>query len=78
MTNTEIIAVDLLIGIDEIAAELGLSHRRAYELCKRQHLPAFKLGGMWHARRSSLLAHFECLEKGELPADHNIQTGNQS
>ena len=56
------IAGDMLHGVDEIGAFLGLTHRQAYHVLAAGHLRSgFQLGRAWHARRSALLA--EIVEK---------------
>ena len=54
---------DLVTGADAISLETGIPVRRIYYLLSKRDIPAFKLRGRWHARRSSLLAHFSKLEK---------------
>jgi hypothetical protein len=58
---------DLIEGGAAIGAELGLPAPRAFRLLERGALspPAFKLLGKWYARRSTLHAHIERLERGE-------------
>ncbi len=55
---------DKLTGARAIAEFLGEETRRTFCLLERGELPAFKLGGRWCARRSTLLAHIERLEAG--------------
>lgn len=45
---------DLLRGVAEIAEHIGESERRVYYLCECGHIPAFKIGNGWHARKSAL------------------------
>lgn len=35
------------ITVDEVAAELGIGLRQAYEALRRGDIPARKLGGVW-------------------------------
>lgn len=49
---------DLLRGVAEIADHIGESDRRGYYLCERGHIPAFKVGNMWHSRKSALDRHY--------------------
>ncbi len=46
---------DLLVGADEIGRFLGGNARRGYYLLQTGQIPCFKIGRMWHARRSTLL-----------------------
>jgi hypothetical protein len=50
---------NLLHGVAEIATALWLTERRTWH---RGALPAFKLAGARHARRSTLAAYFAKLE----------------
>jgi hypothetical protein len=52
------LGADLLWGVDEIAAEVGLSHRQAYHQLVTGRLPARKQAGKWIASRSGLRKHF--------------------
>ena len=45
---------DLLHGAAEIADYIGKSERQAYHLCESGHIPAFKIGAQWTARKSAL------------------------
>jgi hypothetical protein len=49
---------DLLRGAAAIAAFLGTTPRRAFHICTTSQIPAFKIGGLWHARRTTLQAFF--------------------
>lgn len=46
---------DFLHGAAAIARFLGMSNRRAYYALERGDLPAFKIGSIWTARKSTLL-----------------------
>ena len=50
--------VDLLRGVAEIAEHIGESERRVYYLCERDLIPAFKVGAIWHSRKSTLNRHY--------------------
>ncbi len=54
---------DLIVGAGRIGEEIGASKRRAYHLLETGALPAFKLGGIWHLRRSTMLNYVAALEK---------------
>jgi hypothetical protein len=62
---------DLLTGVPAIAAFLGKSPRQVYYLAETEDLPAeqklplFKIGSIWHARRSKLVEHIAKLEGGK-------------
>jgi hypothetical protein len=60
------LAEDLIEGADKIGAELGLNRKRTYDLLEGEELrgAAFKMGGRWFARRSTLRKHIERLESG--------------
>jgi len=57
------VGADTLFGVEEIAAFLRVTRRRAYYLCETREIPSFKLGGRWHLRRSTYLRHVEHLER---------------
>ncbi|BBK31521.1 hypothetical protein EDC65_0323 [Stella humosa] len=63
---TDRIADDLLVGARGITGEIGGDERRTYHLLERGLLPAFKLGGVWCARKSTLRAHVERLERAAI------------
>ena len=50
------IAGDLLDGADAISRFTGLPKPRLFYLLERGHLPAFKIGFRWCARKSELRA----------------------
>lgn len=54
---------EILCGVAAIADYLGDPPRRVYHLLLTGQIPAFKLGGRWYARRSSLRAQIERLER---------------
>lgn len=56
------IGTDTLEGIDAIAVHLGKPRRRVYYLCEKRQIPAFKLAGKWHMRKSTYAAHIARLE----------------
>ena len=49
---------DILIGADQIGKFLNSNPRRAYRLLETGQIPAFKLGGRWYARKSTLEKRF--------------------
>jgi len=67
MTDRDI-ADDMLQGVAAIAAHTGNSERRTNYLLEQKRLPAFKLGGRWHMRRSSYRAFIERLEAEAMAA----------
>ena len=58
MTDT-----DLLYGIPQIAAHLGLSRRQTYYAASCGHIPVFKIGATWAARKSTLDDEFARRER---------------
>jgi hypothetical protein len=58
------LAEDLIEGATAIGAELKIKPRRAFQLMETKVIPAFKLGGTWFARRSTLRSLIERLERG--------------
>ena len=60
------LAGDLLDGMTEIAAFLGVSERRGYYLAESGLLPLFKMGAeakaRWQGRKSTLRQHIANLE----------------
>jgi hypothetical protein len=61
---TDAISTDTLTGAAEIAAFLGKTERQIVHLLWKRKIPAFKLGGRWHMRKSTYRAHIERLEAG--------------
>ena len=57
---------DLLYGIPRIAAHLGLSERQTYYAAACGHIPAFKIGSIWAARKSTLAEEFARREREAL------------
>lgn len=49
---------DLLKGVKQIANHTGDGERRTYYLLEHGLIPGFKIGAIWHARKSSLDAHY--------------------
>lgn len=60
MTDTDFprLADDLLKGVPAIADYIGDNPRRIYYLLERSQIPAFKVGTIWHARKSQLDRHY--------------------
>ena len=54
---------DLLVGATEIGKFLGADQRRAFYLLSTRQVPAFKVGRLWHARRSTLVRFMENQER---------------
>ena len=59
------LADDLLPGASKIADFMGKSRRTTYNLLESGKLPAFRIGKIWHARKSTLLRHFQELETSQ-------------
>jgi hypothetical protein len=60
--------LDLLWGVEAIAAELGLSARQTYHQLESGRLPARKQSGKWVASRVGLRRFFGDLVDGKLAA----------
>jgi hypothetical protein len=43
--------------------EADCNRQRAYRAIERSDIPAFRIGGMIHARKSTILRHIEALER---------------
>jgi len=56
------IADDTMEGIEAIANHIGKPKRKVYYLAETGQIPAFKLAGKWHMRRSTYEAHITRLE----------------
>ena len=58
------LANDLLRGVPAIAEYVGESQRQTYALLETGRLPGFKMpnGRTWHARKTTLIKHYERLE----------------
>ena len=56
---------DMLVGAEEIADFMKCNKRQAFYLLERRLIPSFKIGARWHARISTLNAHFAKLEAGD-------------
>jgi hypothetical protein len=63
MSENTTIADDTLEGAAAIAAFLGKSQRQTEYLLETRRLPAFKLGGKWHMRRSTYCVFVKSLEQ---------------
>ncbi len=60
---------DMLSGVKEISRFLGLPERTVFNMLATGRLPgAFKIGAIWHARRTTILKGIEALERGETAA----------
>ncbi len=70
-TTADDIAADTLTGAAEIAAFIGKPVRRVNHMLKSRQLPAFKLGKLWHMRRS---AYRRMVETREAAAVNAMQT----
>jgi hypothetical protein len=60
------IADDLIEGVDAIAEFIGKKPRAVFLLCNAQEIPAFKLLGRWHMRKSRYRRHIAELEDAAL------------
>jgi hypothetical protein len=56
---------DLLRGVKQIADFLGEKERRVFYMCETGQLEGvFKIGRLWHARRSTLIEEVRRREEG--------------
>lgn len=62
------LAADTIEGAAAIAAFLGKTERQANYLLEKKQLPAYKLGGRWHMRRTTFEAFVARLEAAALNA----------
>ena len=53
---------DKLKGAKAIAEFLGEDERRVFYMLEKNQIPGFKYGGLWNARKSTLVKHIEKLE----------------
>ena len=60
--------LDLLWGVDAIAAELNLTRRQTYHQLEAGRLPARKHAGKWVASTSGLRRHFADIIGSEVAA----------
>lgn len=58
------LAEDILETVDEIAVYVKKTPRQTFYLLEKRILPGFKLGGKWHARKSTIRRKIEELESG--------------
>jgi hypothetical protein len=65
------LASDLMVGVAEIGEFIGKSPRQVDYMVRNDMLPVFKVGNVWHARRSTVLAHFARLEAEALAQLHS-------
>ena len=68
MTETANIADDILEGAAAIADYIGKTERQAEHLLATRKIPAFKLGGTWHLRKSTFRAFIAELETKAMKA----------
>ena len=61
-TDHEDLCDDMLSGAEAIARFYGWKLRRTYYLLEQGAIPCFKVGKIWHARRSTSTANIEKLE----------------
>jgi hypothetical protein len=58
MTGTEVPALDLIWGAEDIAKLIGRSTRSTFHMLDNGELPARKVGGRWVAERRKLISFF--------------------
>jgi hypothetical protein len=57
---------DIIRGASAIAAEIGVTRRKAFYLLENKRLPAAKEQGVWISSRSALRRHYADLINGAL------------
>jgi hypothetical protein len=57
---------DIVRGASAIAAEIGVTRRKAFYLLENKRLPAAKEQGVWISSRSALRRHYADLINGAL------------
>ena len=57
------LSTDMLKGVSAIAEWRGDNERRTYYLLEKKLIPGFKIGSVWHARKSTMLADIERREQ---------------
>jgi hypothetical protein len=62
------IADDMLRGAEAIGEYIGEDKRRTFYLLESQLIPAFKIGALWHMRKSSYQRYIEQLEAAAIGA----------
>jgi excisionase family DNA binding protein len=62
LAASESLSDDMMEGVDCIAAYTRKTRRQIYYLLETRQLPAFKIGRIWHMRRSTLHRYIEGLE----------------
>ena len=60
------LADDLLVGGEAIADFIGWNRRRVFHLAEKGELPIFKIGGVLHARKSTLVRWIEAKEAASI------------
>jgi hypothetical protein len=55
---------DIIRGASAIAAEIGVTRRKAFYLLENERLPAAKEQGVWISSRSALRRHYAKLIQG--------------
>jgi hypothetical protein len=78
MVERATIADDLLRGLGEIAAFTGFGEKRAFRLLQNGTLPAFKIGRIWHMRKSTYTDWMNRQEPVMPPAPPEVPAYDQS
>ena len=60
------LADDMLKGAKAIGEHIDEDKRRTFYLLERRLIPAFKIGALWHMRKSSYRRHIEQLEQAAM------------
>jgi hypothetical protein len=62
LTSQDELSQDTLQGAAAIAVFLGKTARQTNHLLEKKQIPAFKLGGRWHMRKTTFAAYVQRLE----------------
>jgi hypothetical protein len=62
LTSQDELFQDTLQGAAAIAVFLGKTERQTNHLLEKKQIPAFKLGGRWHMRKTTCAAYVQRLE----------------
>ena len=69
------VAPDTPDGVTDSATCIGKAPRQTIYLLEQKRLPAFKLSGRWHLRKSTYLTFLEGLERAAMPSSDSAPKG---
>ncbi len=61
--DTATIGDDLMSGVPAIATECNWTESKTYHMLQTGKIPGFKIGKIWHLRKSRLKRHLDELEE---------------